>query len=143
VAQQPVLEEGSQPAYISLARHIYAEWDDWGCLGNCWGRSEKERGAWTKDKGDEGFDYHQEQMALRSCEMCPVQWDCVTFALREEQMGSIFALKWWDRKKLRKEPDALALIEQARLEGRAVRSVLRVVARRELIRAAVEESCTL
>lgn len=126
---RPVLEQDSYPAYIALARALRHE-EVWRARGNCAGRGAEELWAWTLNKSEEGWDPVREKMALLSCAMCPVKYDCLEWALREQQIGCIWALKWTHRKQLLKQPDWREIIEQARTENWSLDNVLDLIRRR-------------
>jgi len=131
----PVLNPDSYAVYINLARALRFE-EEWMENGNCRNRTPEQEQWWLLDKSDPRHDAEHEKMAATSCMSCPVQWDCLAFAIREQQRGCIWGLRWVDRKELKKERDALDLIEQARQDKRPVDSIRGVIAERQALRRA-------
>lgn len=64
-------------------------------------------------------------VALTFCQMCPVQWDCASYAVVAQETYLIWAMSNEDMRMLRKRADALILIERARNAGISVQVAIR------------------
>ena len=83
-----------------------------------------------------GITEAQYEMALALCEMCQVQWRCVSFAIRNRDKFHIWAVDVDDRKVLKREPLWEFLIQEAEENGHSVRSVVLELRAQAAIRAA-------
>lgn len=139
-------DDASLPQYI-LA--IFGLDESWKERARCRGASRRpgRQKIWFLEDGDPGLGVdgaedlprrkitgpQLAQMALAECAICPVQWDCVSYAIKGRQEHCVYAVRATDRKFLRKEfPKTWEdEVEQARAEGVSVRIlVVRLRARR-------------
>lgn len=63
--------------------------------------------------------------ALAICRNCPVQYDCVEWAVRVDETGGTWGLGREDMEWLKKRPEPLAFIAQARRRGQPVQVAVR------------------
>lgn len=75
-----------------------------------------------------GITSDQYEMALALCEICPAQWECIRFSLRNQDgKFNIWAVSPEGRKVLKSRRDRFALIDQAEAQGHSVASVVREI----------------
>lgn len=118
----------SAPSYLDLLQPMSRE--TWMLEGNC--REDRRPSHmlryWLMNRKNNadpsGITEAQYQMALALCEMCPVQWRCVSFAINNRDKYHIWAVDTDDRKVLRHEPLWEFLIQEAEENGHSVRSVV-------------------
>jgi len=114
--------------YLNLVRPLRDE--AWREEGNC--RAEKRGQAqqhyWCGQKAHNrepgGVTKKQREMALALCEMCPVQWECVTFAILMGDPFCAWAVELEDRILLSKTADWQERVFAAKAAGHSVRAVV-------------------
>lgn len=116
-----ILADGFLPLYITAASGLDVSWKP---VGLCLKGSKGRQNAWLTMKGDPGFSKEKMALALGTCEICPVQHDCVIFAIKSLSTYGIYAITKENRKALAKYPDWEERVERARAECRPVSSVL-------------------
>lgn len=115
------------PSYVTRAYHFDVTWQKQAlCLGHNKPGSPFQH-AWTTDS-----DPTLIEVALTFCQMCPVQWDCTTWALDVEERTGTWGISYDDLLWLRKRRFPYRLIEEARGRGEAVQ--VAVSARRHRVR---------
>lgn len=126
-----LLKGSSAISYLDLIRPLVEE--TWRQEGNCHiARRPSHMGLyWLMNRRNNadptGITDDQHEMALALCEMCPVQWRCVSFAIEQRDKFHIWAVDPEDRKELRREPDWRELLVVAEAERRSVAAVVREV----------------
>jgi hypothetical protein len=112
------------PAYIRLAWELD---DSFMQHGNCRPsrRGPVAQRAWIMEKGDADYSYAAQKNALAQCHLCPVQWECATWAIKAEQKFHIWADTPANRKALAGRPDWEMLIAAAAVKALPVQIVAR------------------
>lgn len=73
-----------------------------------------------------GLTEDQYNMALALCEVCPSQWECIRFSMRNQDgKFNIWAVSPEDRKVLRRERNWSDLVDRAEDGGHSVASIVR------------------
>jgi hypothetical protein len=100
--------------------------------GNCHESKRPDHMAryWTTNRrhnaDQRGLTDDQYNMALALCEVCPSQWECIRFSMRNQDgKFNIWAVSPESRKILRRRRDWETLIVAAEVEGRSVAAVVR------------------
>lgn len=65
------------------------------------------------------------ELALAECRLCPVQWDCVTFAIKGDIRPGIWAIDKEDRRSLARHPRWEEISIAGRNAGASVEIVVR------------------
>lgn len=126
-----ILKGSSATSYLDLFRPL--EEEVWRKDGNCHEdrRPKTMQRYWLMNKRNNadprGITDEQHEMALALCEMCPVQWQCVSFAIVQNDKFHIWAVDGADRKLLRRQGDWRGLLAIAEAERRSVASLIREI----------------
>ena len=126
-----LLKGSSAISYLDLLRPLAQE--TWRLEGNCHEsrRPTNMQRYWLMNRRNNadptGITDDQHEMALALCEMCPVQRQCVSFAITQKDKFHIWAVDPDDRKVLRRERDWPELLAIAAAEGRSVAAVVREI----------------
>lgn len=119
------------PSYVTRA---YAYDDEWKRQAVCRGHNKPGspfKDAWTTDpatmhiigEGPAAKVVSGQMLidiALTFCAMCPVQWDCTTWALEVGERIGTWGVTYDDLLWLRERRDPLRIVETARASGTAV-----------------------
>jgi hypothetical protein len=126
-----ILKGSSATSYLDLLRPL--EEEAWRKDGNCHEdrRPKNMQRYWLMNRRNNadprGITDEQYELACAMCEICPVQWQCVSFAITQRDKFHIWAVDGDDRKVLRREPDWRDLLAVAEAERRSVAAVVREV----------------
>ncbi len=94
------------------------------------------RDLWSMDRGDklmvggrEVLGRELANLAELECRRCPVQWECVSYAIEGQLAFGTWALRQARRKVLAAMPDWAARVAAAKVEGRPVGELVPVTVR--------------
>lgn len=114
--------------YLNLPRALSEE--TWRAEGNCTApnRGQAQQHYWCGVKANNaqkgGVTKAQYAMALALCEICPVQWECVRYAILMNDPFCAWAVDLEDRVLLSQLDDWQERIAMAKAAGRSVASVV-------------------
>lgn len=126
-----LLKGSSAISYLDLLRPLNEE--VWRKDGNCHEsrRPKNMQRYWLMNRRNNadptGISDEQYALACAMCEICPVQWQCVSFAIVQKDKFHIWAVDIEDRKVLKRERDWRELLAVAEAERRSVAAVVRDV----------------
>lgn len=120
-------EGATPPSYVTRAYGFDIGWQKQAvCRGHNKPGSPFQH-AWTSEPADKLLVDGQRitgaqliEIALTFCQMCPVQWDCTTWALDVEERTGTWGIPYEDLVWLRTQRHPYQLIETARARGEAV-----------------------
>jgi len=103
--------------------------------------------AWTQTRSETGYNPKLEQLALASCHICPVQWECCAYAIatqswtwKEAMWTFIYAVRPRDRMRLARHENWREMLAEAKAHAMPVAIVVKRLKLAEAL-TQEEESC--
>ena len=127
MSNRPVLEEDSGPLYL---RAVMGLDKTWARSAACVGVPEAARRYWDAEPEGFGAKPTEARIARAFCRGCPVQWDCVTYAIESKSEFCTWAVHAPDRRLLAKRngKDGRSswqeLVEKARVDQVPVQDLM-------------------
>jgi len=97
--------------------------------GLCRSRNHGQSNAWFLQRYDTDYSREALALALGTCEICPVQWECASYAIDGECIYGIWAVKRDDRRALGKKVGWREMMQEAKENCRPVSSVIVAIGR--------------